>query len=48
MAGFNIRLRHLKGAYIRQLEYHRENNNNGLRCKNNLIVYHFLVQNMAT
>ena len=42
MTGFNIRLRHLKSAYMRQVEHHREDNSNELRCKNCLIVYHFL------
>ena len=42
MSGFNILPRHLKGAYMRQVEYYREDNSNGLLCKNYLILYHFL------
>ena len=34
MTAFKILPRHLKGAYMRQVEYYREDNNNGLRCKN--------------
>ena len=42
MTGFNVSPRHLNSAYMRQVEYYREDNSNGLRCKNYLIVYHFL------
>ena len=42
MTGFNIRPRHLRGGYLRHVEYYREDNSNGLRCKNYLTVYHFV------
>ena len=29
MTGFNISPHHLKGAYMRQVEYYREDNSNG-------------------
>ena len=40
VTGFNIRPRHLNGAYTRHVEYYREDNTNGY--KNYFIVYHFL------
>ena len=33
---------HLRGAYMRHVEYYREDNSNGLRRKKYLIVYYFL------